>query len=389
MNRFKRKLKLGVVGGGSDSFIGPVHRMAARMSNYYDLVTGVLSSNAEKSRKYAMDVGIAKERAYGNWKELIEQEKNRSDGIDVLAIMTPNDSHYEIALAALDANMHVICDKPLCNSLKNAIQLVQKTEEKDKVFCVTYNYSAYPMVRQARAMVKNGDLGEIRQVHMQYIQSHLAGSNVNTGWRFDTKKGGPSLVVSDIATHAYHLGCYVTDLEVDKLISDLGTNVPGRKVDDYLSCLLRFDNGARGSMWITNSAAGAEHGLSFKIFGEKGGLQWHQEHPNELRHRRLDGFEQIMTRRKDGKLYPEAESSMSLEIGHPEGFHDAFANLYREVAEAIFDKENTVRSDTGKTSFPTVKDGAKGVRFIYAVLDSSKNGSWTNCRLNLCIKHEI
>lgn len=380
-NKSKRKLRLGVVGGGPDSFIGPVHRIAARMSDHYDLTAAVLSSDPEKSVRYAADLGI--DRAYADWQGMISQERNREDGVEVIAVMTPNDTHYPIAMAALDADMHVISDKPLCIELEDALDLVKKTQSTGKVLCVTYNYSAYPMVRQAEAMVRKGDIGEIRQVHLQYIQGYLADSTDEPGWRGDPIKGGPSLVTCDIATHAYHLGCYVTGLEVEELMADIGTSMPGRTIDDYMGCLLNFENGAKGSMWITNAAAGAEHGLSFKIFGEKGGLEWHQENPNELRHRRLDGFEQILTRRKDGQLYPEAERAMSLVIGHPEGYHDAFANLYKDVAETILAREK----DPGFAGhdFPSVWDGAKGVNFIHAAIASSRNKAWENCRLSLTI----
>ncbi len=383
MNNHNRKLKLGMVGGGHGSFIGPVHRMAARMSNYYNLCATVLSSDPNKSIEYGLKHGIDRERAYSDWQDMIEQESKRTDGIEVLAIMTPNDLHFPMAYAAIEAGLHIICDKPLCNNLENAIDLVKKSREKDLVFCVTYNYSAYPMVRQARAMIENGELGDIRQVHLEYIQSHLAEASTPYNWRFDPLVGGQSLVVGDIGTHAYHLAGYVTGLEVEELMSDVGTNVPGRTVDDYASCLLHYENGARGSLWVTNSAAGAEHGLSFKIFGEKGGLEWHQENPNELRHRQLNGFEQRMTRRNDGKLHPEAESSMKLVMGHPEGFHDAFANLYGEVAEEILSRSQAERSSGDRPSFPTVLDGAKGVKFIDAVIASNRNRRWENCILAL------
>ncbi|MEM7373048.1 MAG: Gfo/Idh/MocA family oxidoreductase [Bacteroidota bacterium] len=376
----KQTLRLGVVGGGKGSFIGPVHRIAARMSDCYELVAGVLSSSPHRSKDFAKELGIQEERAYSDWQKMIKDESERADGMEVIAIMTPNDTHYPIALAALEAGIHIICDKPLCNNIEHAHRLLQTSRKKDLVFCVTYNYSAYPMVRQARQMIQQGEIGEIRQIHLQYIQGYLANEEADTGWRGKPEQGGPSLVVGDIATHAYHLGCYVTGLEVEELMADLGTNVPGRSVDDTLHCLLRLENGAKGSMWITNAAAGAEHGLHFKVFGSTGGLEWHQEHPNELLHRQLNGFERRMTRRKDGLLYREAEQSMRLVIGHPEGYHDAFANLYREVAAAIFSQQDQQGNDFTPL-FPTILDGAKGVQFIYSVMESNQARSWTSCRL--------
>lgn len=362
-----------MIGGGIHSFIGPVHRMAARMSDRYELVAAVLSSDPQRSIQQAEQLGIHPDRAYASWEQMIQAEQEREDGIEVLSIMTPNDTHFPISQAAIQAGMHIICDKPLCNKMEEAHELLAQAGQAGIVFCVTYNYSAYPMVRQAKAMIEAGELGDIRQVHAQYIQGHLADEHAATGWRGNAEKGGPSLVVGDIATHAFHLICDVTGLEVRKLMADLGTSIPGRQVDDTLHCLLRMSNDARGSMWITNAAAGAEHGLHVKIFGSKGGLEWHQEDPNVLWHRQLNGFEQKITRRNDGKLYPAAEAATALVIGHPEGFHDAFSNLYREVAEAIDEDRRS------SLPFPTVLDGAKGVQFIYQVIKSSENRAWEGC----------
>lgn len=368
---FGRKLRLGLVGGGPGSFIGPVHRLAANMSNCYEIVAGSFSSKAEKSLAFAEEIGV--QRAYPNWQALIQAESKREDGAEVLAIMTPNDIHFPVSMAALHAGMHVICDKPLCNELSHAQELIEAVAQREKVYCVTYNYSAYPMVRQAKAMIAAGDLGEIHQLHVQYVQGYMANANASAGWRGNTAKGGPSHVVGDIATHAYHLVEFVTGLRTSRLMADIGSTVPNRlgEVDDYITCMFNYENGAKGNLWVTNAAAGGEHGLSFKIFGEKGGLEWHQENPNELRHRQLNGFEQILTRRKDGMLYPAAESAMQLVIGHPEGFHDAFSQLYREVAIAIM--KGTPKAEL---PFPTVEDGARGVAFVYKALESSDMGRW-------------
>ena len=242
-------------------------------------------------------------------------------------------------------------------------------------YIVTYNYSAYPMVRQARSMVRQGIIGEIRQLQLTYVQGHLATHSQETeqDWRANPRQGGASLVLADIGTHAFHLGEYVTGEKVRAVMADVGSVVPGRQLDDYFSCLLRFANNARGNLWVTNAAAGAEHGLSFRIFGAKGGLEWHQERPNELRHRRLNGFEQILTRRMDGLLNPEAEKSSQLRFGHPEGFHDAFANLYREVALAAV-KTNNLTEEL--LTFPDVNDGARGIDFVFKCLESRDRNTW-------------
>ena len=382
---FGRRLRLGVVGGGPGSFIGPVHRTAARLDDRFEVVAAVLSSNAERSRAAALAIGIADDRAYGDWRALIAGETARDDGIDVLSVMTPNGAHFAPADAALDAGLDVVCDKPLTTTVEDAVALVRKVRATGLVFCTTYNYSAYPMVRQARAMVQAGELGEIRQVNLEYIQSHLAtpAEDEQSNWRFDAAACGPSLVLGDIGSHALHMGAYVTGLDVERMSADVGTNVPGRTADDYASLLLRYENGARGRMWVTSAAAGAEHGLSFRLFGAKGGLEWHQETPNALHHRRLGGFEQVMTRRLHGALTPAAERSSRVEIGHPEGYQEAFANLYREVADAVVARRTGKPCDPLSLDFPTVLDGAKSVRFIAAAVESNRTGEWVDCRLEV------
>lgn len=382
---FGRRLRLGVVGGGPGSFIGPVHRTAARIDDRYEITAGALSSDPERSRAAARDIGIAAERAHADWREMLASESARGDGIDVVAIMTPNDSHHPIAHAALDAGFDVICDKPLTTSLERALALVRKVRETGLVFCLTYNYSAFPMVRQARAMVKAGVLGDIRQVQLEYVQPQRATliERDRADWHFAPDKVGPSLVLGDIGTHAHHLGTFVTGLDLERLMADVGAVVPGRTADDTAHLLLRYENGARGGMWVTQAAAGAEHGLSFRIFGEKGGLEWHEEQPNHLWHRRLGGFMELMTRRVDGVLSPEATRAARVEIGHPEGYQEAFATLYAEAADAIVARRTGRPSDPLSLDFPGVIDGARGMKFVEAAVESSRNGRWVSTRLEL------
>jgi predicted dehydrogenase len=383
---FGRRLRLAVV-GGSHGFIGPVHRTAARLDDAFEIVAGVLSSNAERGRAAAEAVGIAGDRAYADVAAMLGAERQRSDPIDAVAIMTPNFDHYASAMASLEAGLDVICDKPLTTGLGDAVALVRKVDETGLVFCVTYNYSAYPMVRQAREMVRAGELGEIRQIHLTYVQGHNATLVEATGqtqaWRFDPAQCGPSLVLGDIGSHAQHIGSYVSGLSVEQVMAETGPTVPGRTSDDYGGVLIRWSNGARGTLWVTNAAAGAEHGLGFRIFGEKGGLEWHQEEPNALRHRRLGGFEEIMTRRLGGMLHPFAEQSARVAIGHPEGYQEAFANLYREFAMAVVARRTGRTPDPIATIFPTVRDGATSIRFIEACVDSFRSGRWTPARLEL------
>jgi predicted dehydrogenase len=382
-----RRLRLGVVGGGPGSFIGEVHRIAARMDDHFEVVAGVLSRDAARSRAAAAAIGIAPGRAYADHAELIAGEAARPDGIDVLAIMTPNGLHHAAARDALAHGLDVICDKPLTSNLADALDLVRRVRESGRVFCVTYNYSAYPMVRQARAMVQDGTLGAIRQVQVEYIQGHLAApteadTDPAAAWRFSAEMCGPSLVLGDIGTHAHHLASYVSGQALVEVAAEVGSAVPGRKVDDFAHLLLRYDGGARGSMWVTNSAAGGEHGLAVRVFGEHGGLEWHQEEPNHLLWRRRDGFPEIMTRGRPG-LCAAAQRATRVALGHPEGYFEAFANLYRGAAAAIVARRTGGTADP-LLDFPTVEDGARGVRFVEAAVESHRHGGrWTDCRLEL------
>ena len=387
LQKLGRRLRLGVVGGGEGSFIGPVHRRAARFDDRFEIVAGVLSSNAEKSRAQGVAIGLDEARAYADWQTMLEAEAQRPDGIDVIAIMTPNHLHYPVADAALDAGLDVISDKPLTMTTAEAVALARKVKATGLVFCTTFNYSQYPMVRQARALVQAGRLGDVRQVHLAYVQGHNAtlveAAPEKKGWRFDPAKSGSSLILGDIGTHAHHLGAYASGLELDSVLADVGATVPGRTTDDYAALLLRWSNGARGTLWVTNAAAGADHGLSFTIFGAEGGLEWHQEEPNSLLHRRQGGFAELQTRRLHGALEPLAEHATRLEIGHPEGYQEAFAMLYRDVADAVVARRTGMPADPLALDFPTVLDGAKGMTFIDAAMASAASGRWTSCRLAL------
>jgi predicted dehydrogenase len=388
IERMGRRLRLGVVGGGPGSFIGTVHRAAARLDDHYEIVAAVMSRNPERARAAARASGIPEERAYADHGELLAREAGRADGIDVLAIMTPNDTHYAIARDALASGLDVICDKPLATNLEDALDLVQRVKESGLVFCLTHNYTGYPMVRHARAMVQRGELGPIRQLHVEYIQGNLAvpteaDRDPAANWRFVAELCGASLVLGDIGTHAHHLACFITGLELSEVAAELGSVMPGRQVHDYGHLLLRFAGGARGSMWVTNAAAGAEHGLHIRVFGDKGGLEWHQEEPNRLLHRPLGGFAQVLTRGRPG-LSAEAERATRIVLGHPEGFHEAFANLYADAAEAIVARRTGAEPDPLALDFPTVEDGARGIKFVEAAVASHANGGrWTEALLAL------
>jgi predicted dehydrogenase len=371
-----RRLRLAVVGGGPGSVIGEVHRIAARLDGHYDIVAAALSSDPERARRAGVAIGVSEDRAYPSAQALIDGEAKRTDRVDVISIMTPNDSHHGICSQALDAGFYVICDKPLTTDLVSAASLARKVKASGAEFCLTHCFTGYPMVRQARAMVRAGAIGPIRQVHLQYVQGYLASEDVPPGWRLDPARVGGSMILIDIGTHAHHLGAYVTGLDLESLCADVGHVVPGRKVDDYASLLLRYANGARGSMWVTNAASGAEHGLSFRIFGETGGLEWHQEEPNRLVHRKRDGFEEVVTRRKDSRVTEAARQVTRVEIGHPEGYLEAFANLYSDFARAIVARMRGEPPQQIDRPFPTAEDGVKGLAFVEAAVQSSALRHW-------------
>ena len=329
----------------------------------------------------------AADRAYADWRALLDGERARTDGVDAIAVMTPNDSHHAICAAALERGYHVICDKPLTTNLADALDLVRRVRASGRVFCLTHNYTAYPMVRQARDMIRAGAIGAVRQIQLAYVQGHNAtlveGQTEAANWRFDPAIAGPSLVLGDIGTHAHHLGAFVSGQELTEVMAEVWATVPGREADDAAVVLMRWSGGARGTMWVTNAAAGADHGLRFRIFGATGGLEWWQEQPNELHHRRLGGFEQVMTRRLHGALTPSAERAARIEIGHPEGYQEAFANLYKDAAESIAARIAGRPCDPMALDFPNVEDGARGIAMIEACLQSARTGGWAKARPDL------
>ena len=295
-----RPLRLAVIGGGPGSFIGAMHRTAARLDGRYELVAGVVSTDPERSRKAAVAMGIDPSRAYADGIGMLDAESERADGAEVVAIMTPNDSHHRYAVAALDRGFDVICDKPMTNTLDEALDIVAKVQATGLVFCLTHNYTGYPMVRQARALVEDGQVGEIRLVQVEYVQGGKADESdpdpaTGLPWRYDPVRGGPSLVMGDIGTHAHNLVRFVTGLEVAEVAAEIGHVIPERPVDDYGAAMLRFENGARGTFWVTQTAAGVENGLRIRVSGTKGSLEWYQERPTRLTFKPLEGPVRIYT----------------------------------------------------------------------------------------------
>ena len=378
-----RRLRLAVVGGGPGSFIGGMHRQAARLDDRYEIVTGVFSSDSEKSKQAGRDLGMNPGRLYSSVQEMLEVESSREDGIDAVAIMTPNDSHFEYSVAALECGIDVICDKPMTNTLEEAEALHQKVQETGLIFCLTHNYTGYPMVRQAKAMVQDGQLGTIRLVQVEYVQGGKADESkpmpeVMT-WKYDPVRGGPSRVMGDIGTHAHNLTRFITGLEVEEVAAEIGNIVPKRIIHDYAGALLRFDNGARGSFWVTQAAAGVENCLRIRVSGSQGTLEWMQEFPQVLTFKPLHGPSQNRTPNGPGTL-PLSARSTRLVAGHPEGFPDAFANLYSDAAEAIAARRVGKPADPLALHFPNSWDGLLGVRFVNSVIESSSaNGKWVKC----------
>ncbi len=376
-----RRLRLAVIGGGSGSFIGAMHRQAARHDDRYEIVSGVFSSSPEKSKKDALQLGIDAKRIYPGVTEMFDAEVSRKDGIDAVAIMTPNDSHFEYSMAALEHGFDVICDKPMTNTLEEAEALHKKVEETGLVFCLTHNYTGYPMVRQAKAMVMDGQLGAIRLAQVEYVQGGKADEkkSLGSGWKFDPVRGGPSRVMGDIGTHAHNLLRFVTGLEVEEVSAEVGAIVPKRLIHDFAGALLHFENGARGNFWVTQAAAGVENCLRIRVSGTKGSLEWMQEIPQQLTFKPLYGPSQNRTPNGPGTL-PLAARSSRIVAGHPEGFPDGFANIYSDAAEAIAARRAGKQPNPLALYFPNSLDGLLGVRFVNSAIESSKNsGKWTRC----------
>ncbi|MEX1058531.1 MAG: Gfo/Idh/MocA family oxidoreductase, partial [Natronospirillum sp.] len=363
-----------VIGGGPGSFIGSIHRGGATLDGLFDVVAGAFSSNAERSLAAAETLHVP--RGYASGSSLIAEEAKLAERCDVIAIMTPNDSHFALAKQALEAGFHVFCEKPLTHTAAESDELARLARQHNRLFCVAYAYTGFPMVRQARAMIANGDLGEVRQVQVEYVQGHLAAltpeETEGNHWHFQPKVSGPSLILGEIGTHAYHLASFVTGMEPSHLTADVSTQVPGRDADDTAFLLTRYANQARGSIWVTQAAAGAEHGLMIKVFGSQGGLEWYQQQPNELVYRPLGSPCQTLV--KDGPgLYPAAHRMTRVAIGHPEGYQEAFTALYLDLAEAIVSLE-TGQALSPDNAFPTAEDGARGIHFIEACLRSNAQG---------------
>jgi predicted dehydrogenase len=383
-----RRLRLGMVGGGQGAFIGAVHRIAARLDDGYELVAGALSSDPERARASAAELRIAPERGYASFQKMAEQEAARDDGIDVVAIVTPNHVHHPAAKAFLEAGIHVICDKPMTTTVDDALDLVHTVRRTGLVFGLTHNYTGHPMVREARARVQAGELGTVRVVQVEYPQDWLttkleASGQKQASWRTDPVQSGAGGAIGDIGSHAYNLAGFITGLEAESLCADLSTFVAGRRVDDNCNLLLRYAGGARGMLWASQVAPGNENALRIRVYGDRGGLEWHQERPDQLHLFPYSQPPQVITRAGPGAGEAAAQVTR-IPPGHVEGYLEAFANIYTGCAELIAAQMEGREPDPAARLVPSVEDGARGVKFINAAVgSSSRGGVWTDLRLNL------
>jgi predicted dehydrogenase len=386
--RITRRLRLGMVGGGQGAFIGAVHRLAARMDDRYELAAGAFSSDPERAKASAAELRVAPERAYGDFREMAEKEAAREDGIDAVAIVTPNHMHHGPAKAFLEAGIHVICDKPMTTTLEDALDLVETVRRTGLVFGLTHNYTGFPMVRHAREMVAAGELGRVRVIQVEYPQDWLAMRLEESGqkqasWRTDPARSGAGGCVGDIGSHAFNLAGFITGLELDELCADLSSFVEGRRLDDDCRMLLRYAGGARGMLWASQVAAGNRNALRIRVYGEKAGLAWHQEFPDHLEVSPLGAPPQLIARMGPG-AGPAAARVSRVPTGHNEGYLEAFANIYGDLAEVIAARLEDREPDSAALDYPTVEDGARGVKFITAAVESSRRGgSWVDARLDL------
>jgi predicted dehydrogenase len=378
--RFSGRIRLGMVGGGQGAFIGAVHRIASRLDDQYELVAGALSSEPERAKASAAELGLRADRSYGAFEEMARREAELEDGIEAVAIVTPNHMHFPVAKAFLERGVHVICDKPLTATLEDAKKLAELAQRSGAVFALTHNYTGYPMIRQAREMVAAGELGDLRLIHAEYLQDWLTTDIESSGqkqaeWRTDPARSGAGGAVGDIGTHAYNLACFVSGTDAESIAADLTSFVPGRALDDNVHVMLRWRGGARGLLWASQVAPGNENCLTLRVHGTRGGLEWTQEDPNRLWFTPFGEPKRLITRGGAGSGAAAARVTR-VPPGHPEGYLEGFANIYSEAAKAIVAARDGSAPDAD-VLFPTIDDGVKGVAFVEACVRSSqKNAAW-------------
>lgn len=380
-----KKARYGMVGGGYGSFIGEVHRMAANLDGLMELTAGAFSSDPRKSKKMGRELGIVNKRIYGSYQQMAQREASlpEDERIDVVSVTVPNNLHYEVCKAFIEAGIHVICEKPMTNTVEEAEELCRLVDKHDIIFALTHNYSGYPMVKEARSLVKNGELGSLRKIVVEYSQGWLSDSiEENTDiWRLDPNVAGVSAAVADIGTHAEHLVRYITGAKLKELYADIHTFGKGRELEDDASILVHYENGLRGILYVSQIAIGEENALKIRLYGDEAALEWRQEDPNYLRLKYPDRPEEIYKRGND-YLSDATKYNNRIPAGHPEGFIEAFANIYSNMAEVIAARRSGDEPNTLALDFPTVEDGARGVHFIHKAIESGKNKKWVTMDYN-------
>lgn len=378
------KLKWGLIGGGEGSQIGPAHRLGAGLDALFEFTAGALDHRPDAGRDYGQRLGLQKDRAYGDWQEMLDREKNRKDQVDLVTVATPNSTHFEITKSFLEAGFHVLCEKPMTMTVQEAEDIVRISEKTGQICAVNYGYSGYSLVRHMRAMVARGDLGAVRLVKAEFAHGHHADAadagNPRVRWRYDPTQIGVSAQFADCGIHAMHMASFVTDQEVTTLSADTVSCIPLRTLEDDAMVNFRMDKGTVGRLWTSSIALGRQHGLTLQVFGEKGGLSWSQEQPNQLYWMPLNGRLQTIER-GEADLSPEADRSTRVTIGHAEGMPLAFANIYRDLAEVISAQKEGRPIDPAANMVPTAKDGLRSMAAVYAVAESgAKNGLWVDAR---------
>ncbi|MGB2357662.1 MAG: Gfo/Idh/MocA family protein [Paracoccaceae bacterium] len=379
-----RKLKWGLIGGGEGSQIGPAHRLGAGLDGYFEFSAGALDHRPEAGREYGQRLGLAADRAYGNWQEMLAGETGREDRIDLVTVATPNATHFEITKAFLEAGFHVLCEKPMTMTVEEGEAIVQIAEKTGQICAVNYGYSGYSLVRHMRAMIARGDLGEIRLVKAEFAHGHHADAadadNPRVRWRYDPAQAGVSAQFADCGIHALHMASFVTGKEVTKLSADTVSCLASRELEDDAMVNFRMDGGAVGRLWTSSIAIGRQHGLGIQVFGEKGGLRWAQEQPNQLYWMPLNERLQVIERGESG-LSPEADRSSRVTIGHAEGMPLAFANIYSDLAEAISARKENRPMDPAAGLYPNAEAGLRSMAAVFAVAASGKqDGTWVDAR---------
>lgn len=378
------KLRWGMIGGGRGSQIGPAHRLGASIGGGFDLVAGSLDHRPDEGRAYAKSLGINDDRAYGDWREMLAGESNRTDRIDLVTVATPNATHFEITKAFLEGGFHVLCEKPMTMTVEEGEEIVRLAEETGRICAVNYGYTGYPLVRHMRAMVARGDLGRLRVIVAEFAHGHHADAadadNPRVRWRYDPAQAGVSAQFADCGIHALHMASFVAGDEVERLSADFASTLPSRELEDDAMVVFRMESGTVGRLWTSSVAVGRMHGLTLQVFGEKGGLRWAQEQPNQLLWTPTGGRSQTIERGEAG-LSPEADRANRVTIGHPEGMPLAFSNIYADLAEIISAKRDNRSPDPAATLFPTAKDGLRSMAAVHAAVASAKNhGGWVDAR---------